>query len=308
MENTYLFIIWNKALWCKDKILKDLESSFEIINEITINWNKNHYEDNMKALYGRKLGPVEDKILPCGKGPFSLIIVKDNNPTFEERKMFDGYETVNSKIYDKKELYRKWTAGSHRIHSTDTKEELEHDLVILFGNDYDNIIYLTNELKLDTKGVIGFDSKEDLLNCLKLFGNNTVIESNNELFIFSKCRYDIAEFIKCIQIYENIYSLKINNETIIINIFGELDGDIPNNSYDIIVNNKNIYESIINDKNSYIDYIKNKNNELFNYLFNQYKLDTTFIQENPNRIGHIEWHKKIRSEINLFIKKITNGS
>lgn len=306
MENTYLFLIWNKALWCKDKILKDLSNSFEIIKEIEVNWSKEHFEDNLKALYGRKLGPVEDKVLPCGKGKFSLIIVKDNNPVFEQRKMFDGLEKVNSNIYDKKELYRKWTAGSHRIHCSDTKEENKHDLVILFGKDYKQILDTTAIYNLDTKGVLGFNSKEDLLQCLDLFGNNKVYEKDNELYVFSKCRYDIVEFIKPKELSDNEYSISINGKELIINIFGELDGDLPVNSYQQIIDNKELSDTIINNKNEYINYINNKDNKLINSLLLKNNLDTSFKKENPNRIGKMEWYKKIQSELKLIICKIKN--
>lgn len=256
MKNTYLFIIWNEALWCKNKIISDLNNSFEIIKYFYIQWDNNEYEKNLQALYGRKLGPANEKISLCGKGKFLVIIINDNNPKFDNRKMYDGFENVNTNVYDKKFLYRKWTAGSHRIHCSDTEIETLHDLVVLFGYNYNNVINSihNNEIiKINTKGIQGFDSQNDILNCISLFATNITKIKNNTLFIFTKCKYDLVSFLNCTKINNNLYNIEINNQIINIIIFGELDGDLPNNSFNYL--NNNICNSIVSNFNNYINYI-----------------------------------------------------
>lgn len=246
-DNYYLFIIWNKALFCKDRIIKDLESSFEIIHSSYIEWSKDKFIDNLEALYGRKLGNPKDKIIPCGIGKFYVLIVRDNNPKFEERKQYDGYEIVNSNIYDKKALYRKWTAGSHRVHCSVDESEFNHDIAVLFGEKY-----IENSL-LNTKGVRGFDSINDFETCVKMFSNPSIIKTDNRYFIFTKCRHDLVSYLKCIETSKNIYSLNIDNHEVKLVIFGIVDKDIDRN---LSEDNINI---IINDYENYIKSIDSIN-------------------------------------------------
>lgn len=247
MENMYLFVIWNKALFCKKKIVNDLKSSFEIVYSSYIEWSKNHFIENLEAMYGRKLGDPIDKIGPCGTGKFFVVVVKDNNPKFEQRKQYDGYELVNSNIYDKKALYRKWTAGSHRIHCSVDEQEFKHDIAVFFGQS------IINETKINTKGVRGFDSIEDFENCLTLFSNPKIIKQDKSYFIFTKCRYDLIAYLRCKEITKNTYSLNIRNEMIKLYIFGEIDEDIKSDLTDddikTIINNYTKYIASINSIN-----------------------------------------------------------
>lgn len=284
MDNIYLFIIWHKALWCKEKILNDLQKDFEIVNLIKFDWSEEQFENNLKSLYGRKLGPVEDKIKPCGNGSFLLIIVRDNSPIYSERKMYDNYDSVNSKIYDKKMLYRKWTGGNHRIHCSDTTEETKHDLAVLFGCDYKKI-FNNKYIHLDTKGVVGFSTKLDLLNCLKLFGNNVAIDNNNSIIIFSNSRTDIIYYLHCDNTnHNNVYKLQTKEkEEIILYIFGSLEGDMD-------VNYNQIDEELIS----------NIKNNIYSYL----KKDFHYVDvERHDKIPKI---KMIISEIKMLFLKTIN--
>lgn len=134
MNNQYVFIIWNKALFAKDKIINDLSKSFEIQKQFYIEWSKENFEKNLIALYGKKCDNPKQKAIYIGKGKFLVIIIKDNNPVFERREQQHKLVLVNSNVYDKKWLYRKWTAGNFRIHASVTDEETKHDLSILLGN------------------------------------------------------------------------------------------------------------------------------------------------------------------------------
>lgn len=206
MNNQYIFIIWNKALWCKDRILNDLKEIFSINKTLYIKWDKEYYIDNLNSLYGRKIGSAKEKIAYCGNKEFLLVIVKDDNPKYESRQMYDGIEQVNSNIYDKKMLYRKWTAGGHRIHCSDTIEETKHDLAVLFGSNYEEILNNTKDnttLHLNTKSIIGFNDINEIIDNLQLFGNNKCFIINNDLYIFTKYHIDIEYYLKLNKINNN---------------------------------------------------------------------------------------------------------
>lgn len=254
MKDSYLFIIWNKALYQKEKIINDINESFEIVKDVYIKWNKDNFPLNLQAFYGRKLGDPKGKMISSGTNEFELILVKDHHPNIELRKSYDGEMYVNTNIYSKKQLYRSWTCGSHRIHSSDNQEEGNHDLVILFGPNYQEILdkYKNNEtINLDTKGIVGFDYVDDIKDSLKLYGNNIIIENDDNLIVFCKCRYDLVKFLNCKQINNNTYSLNINNKKHTLYIFGELDGDLLNYSFENI-KNEDIQNSIVNNLEEFI--------------------------------------------------------
>lgn len=307
MNNLYIFIIWNKALWCKDKILNDLKQSFNIKSSFYINWDNKHYEDNLKAFYGRKLGPVKDKILSCGKGKFLFVAVEDNNPSFQERHMYDGNELVNSNIYDKKMLYRKWTAGSHRIHCSDTVEETNHDLSVLFGTDYQKYLNNNNSININSKGISGFNSTKDLINCLKLFGNNITVEEGDRIIIISKCRLDLVSYIKPKKITNNQYKIDLNGIWKELLIFGELDGDLPKGTYYLLITKKDNIQLFVNSIDGYLKFVEgyDKLPSKISDFFNKNYLDENIKQIDINRTAKgISIFKHIKNEINLIKKKI----
>ena len=290
MKDVYLFIIWNKALYQRDRIINDINGSFEIVKDVYIKWNKDKFSLNLQSFYGRKLGDPKGKMISSGTNIFELILIKDNHPNMELRKSYDGEAYVNTNIYDKKQLYRSWTCGSHRIHSSDNEDEVNHDLAILLGPNYQEVLdkYSNNEIiNLDTKGIVGFDSMEDLKDSLKLYGNNIVIDKDNNLIVFCKCRYDLVKFLNCKkENNENIYSLNINNEKHNLFIFGELDGDLLDYSFENI-NNKDIQNNIVNSLNEFINkernYINVERKETF---YNRYIV--------------------IKNEIKLLFKNLVN--
>ena len=44
---THLFILWEKSLYKKDEILKDIKDKFKIINIYEIEWSKDKFLENM---------------------------------------------------------------------------------------------------------------------------------------------------------------------------------------------------------------------------------------------------------------------
>ena len=263
MENRYLFLLWNKALFKEKEIVEDINNSFNINKIFYINWNKENYDTNLKSLYGHRLGSPIEKIIPCGKDKFLFILVEDKNPKYEEVKLYDGVATINKNIYDKKQLYRRWTAGSNRIHCSNSKEEINHDLVVLFGSKYEEIINSINNydtINLDTKTIQGFKDLDDIKKCLKLFGNNRIIEKDNKIYILSYCRKDIEYFL-------GEDTIKRYN----ITVLGQLENDIPdylNTDEKDLINYK--HNNISTDRKSnlsvYLNIIKNE----IKYIISKY--------------------------------------
>lgn len=298
MENTYLFILWNKALFCKDKILNNLNNDFEIIKTLYIKWDNNNFCKNLQSLYGHKLGSPIEKIIPCGKDVFLFVLIKDNNAVYETKKLYDGEEIINLNIYNKKQLYREWTLGSNRIHCSDSIEETLHDLVVLFGKDYEDVLskYKNDDIvALDTKTIVGFNDFDDFEQCLKLFGKNKLIRRDNISFIFCKSRRDIEYFLS------DTY-IKSNN----IKVYGELEGDLPDNSFELIKKDDYISETIIDNCVSYDSYLSNRVKLPSDVasVFKKYNLDTSFNKKETDRKTNPSIYINIlKNEIKYMIGK-----
>ena len=41
---------------------------------------------------------------------------------------------MNSILFDKKQLYRKWTGGGHKVHTSNSEEESFHDIYFIRQN------------------------------------------------------------------------------------------------------------------------------------------------------------------------------
>ena len=111
-----------------------------------------------------------------------------------------------------KQLFREWTGGGHKIHTTNSTTETNHDLVMLFGMNY-----LDYESSIQLKEKLG--NKEN--NVIKILPQNTIgvdgWESLQKLF------YVINETVQ--------YVVLRNFETLPKKYFSEEHGDI-----DLLVN------------------------------------------------------------------------
>ena len=158
----YLDDISNNQL---DQLDKRDDGDFEILDVKKVVWKKRSFSNNLSRFYGKKLPDKSFKEKHCGNGPFISIVVKQDNPIYEERKTSKGKALVNSLLYDKKQLYREWTGGGHKIHTSNDMMEADHDIFFLFNkksSDYLNNDSWDNQIKEYQTNIRGFDGWENL--------------------------------------------------------------------------------------------------------------------------------------------------
>ena len=255
MKDCYLFIIWNKALFCKDRILKDLSNTFIVEKYFYVNWDKKLFKKNLQAFYGTKSPDIDDKIKAIGNDKFLVIIAKDPNPIFDLRETYNGQEQVNANAYDKKKLYRKWTAGNFRVHSTINENETKHDLTILFGNDYEKIISsISNDeiFNTNTRGISDFNTVDELTDFISSFENTLIHINKDSLIILTLIRKDIL-FLLGVNPSNILTSFNIDNKVYNLIVLGELDGDLP---MGILNENEDIANEFIKAIDDYMNYLK----------------------------------------------------
>ncbi|MDO5760979.1 MAG: hypothetical protein Q4Q06_08125, partial [Bacteroidota bacterium] len=139
-KEIHLFIIWSKAKNKYEEIIKDIKTKFDIIGIHDVIWNKDIFSKNLTRFYGENLPANSNKEKHCGSGPFTLIVVCDDNPIYKFRKTSKGLKLVNVNVFDSKEMYRNWTGGGHKIHATNDCNESSHDLIMLTGYSIDDYV------------------------------------------------------------------------------------------------------------------------------------------------------------------------
>lgn len=197
-DSTYhIMIIWSTALSIRDKVVDDLKDSFSILKIVKIHWDRDKFLDNYTIFYAHsqkylnrnalnKL--LKNKINHCGNDDFIAIIFEDKTPIYDYRQTSSGRKIVNTRVFDKKSLYRSWSGGGHKIHASDDDWETNKDLTILFGlnttdflhNFCDTTVKQESEYRHNCIGVGGYDSIEQLFYVL----NNTceyVVLRNHEV-------------------------------------------------------------------------------------------------------------------------------
>ena len=176
---THLFILWEKSLYKKDEIISEIKEKFKILKIYKMKWSEKYFLSNLSRFYGTNLPNCEAKAEHCGKGEFLLIIVKDENPNYEERDTSKGTKIVNTKLFDCKEKFRRITGGGHKIHATNDEVETNHDITLLLGKNIEDFVKENNEewddkienLQKDLCGYDGWKNAQEMFyvlnNCIK---------------------------------------------------------------------------------------------------------------------------------------------
>ena len=179
----HIVLIWEKGLNKFDDILYDLKNSFQIIDVRRVNWSKNFFSNNLSRFYGENLPDGSFKEKHCGTGPFIVIVIKQDTVTYENRKTSKGFCLVNSELFDKKEMYRDWTGGGHKIHTSNDLNESKHDIFFLFNKEIEEYMENQNwnekieDYSKNIRGYNGWSDMQDLFNFINR-SSNYIILSN----------------------------------------------------------------------------------------------------------------------------------
>ena len=171
-KELHLVIVWGKARYKQDEIINSINEEFELLETYKINWDKKLFGKNLKSFYGTNLPPNSKKEKHCGNGEFLLITFYDKKPKNGFIETGRGTEKVNLNVFLAKEKFRDWTGGGHKIHSSNTIYETNHDLILLLGINYEQYLKLisnkiisnnnSNIIENVPKNIIGVDGWKSL--------------------------------------------------------------------------------------------------------------------------------------------------
>ena len=308
-KELHLIIIWENGRYKEKEIIKSISEKFELVEKYKINWNKNLFGKNLTTFYGTNLPPKSEKEIHCGKGEFLLIIFYDNDPKYGYVETSKGKEKVNTNIFACKEKFRDLTGGGHKIHSTNSPLETNHDLTLLLGinyNDYE--ISLKNKLDKNKEnenivknipnniiGVNGWESLEQLFYVMNSSLDYVVMRNFEYLpdNRFSKEHGDIDFLVKDLdqavfitnaqRLYKKRYKINVDGKDVLVDFEHVGDG-----SYDQKWQN-NILKKRIIIKNSF--YIPDDEDYFFSLIYH-ILFHKTFIETDyPDKIKNI--YKKL---------------
>jgi hypothetical protein len=174
--DVHVFILWSRATPQAERIVDDLQRKFELVDARRVTWTARRFGENLRRLYGFDLPERVDKATGSGTGTFTVYIVRDMAPLYEDRPRSWGIHPANVKAYDSKQLYREWTGGGFRVHATNEPAEAERDVFLLFGRtlasyaDRPGISWDSepSAWSEDIVGADGWSSVEELLTALRV--------------------------------------------------------------------------------------------------------------------------------------------
>ena len=188
----YIFIIWEKSRNYSEKILKDLSQKFTIRDIYEISWNKNNFLKNLKRFYGKSLPDAKKKAEICGTGPFLLVVISDDEPEFLNPSptsfVFEN-DLVNQKIVECKKKYRDWIGIDYTVHSSQSQNETNHNLTLIFGKNLsdfqktlpDEWSGTINKMNMDLIGNEGWKDMKQLLYVLNGTSNYVILRNFEEM-------------------------------------------------------------------------------------------------------------------------------
>jgi len=132
MQNTEIFIIWEKARHKEKEILQDISNKFQILQVFDIQWAKNKIDFSLKLkkFYNKSFFSCLKKAIRCGHKNFSLIVVSDPNPLLLDKDRRGIIK--NDNMLKAKSLYRKMAHKNFLVHASDNNKEALENISNIF--------------------------------------------------------------------------------------------------------------------------------------------------------------------------------
>ncbi|MDB9949615.1 hypothetical protein OAD32_06800, partial [Porticoccaceae bacterium] len=256
----HVIILWEAARFMEDKIIADVQKEFRIMAKYFITWDEDRVYENFSRFYAIKSRYAKGKMRHCGGGEFLMLVVEDRNPDYGERETTAGLENVNTRLFDKKMLYRKWTHEGHKVHVTNSIAETNHNLCLFFGVTYqeylDSLSGQIDEVVLHQNliGSDGWKSFDELFKILNATAKYVVLRNFEKFFDEITCdeHLDIDLLVSNyneVRLISNSIEVYPHNSRVVNQVI--IDGELVNFDF------RSIYDNYMDSKWS-SDIIENR--------------------------------------------------
>jgi hypothetical protein len=147
-RDLHMFVLWEHAAPQWARIVEDLGRRFGVIHQRHVTWPVADVDDNFLRLYGSAplAGQPAETVFRrkeiVGGGTFAIVVVEDRDPQYVYDRTFSRkVEIVNRRVAEAKGIYREWTGGGFRVHSSNSLAEFFRDMTLLVGaQDLDRLL------------------------------------------------------------------------------------------------------------------------------------------------------------------------
>ena len=138
----YMFVIWHRGMDEAESIMRGIRARFTVLKQFDVTWRPKDYVKNFAAFYGWKSwGMWVGKKRRSGTGVFRAIIVRDENPVFEDKENLGRAETLeDSNVYSFKIASRGMARHSNVLHASVNEAETRHNLKALTGETLEDFL------------------------------------------------------------------------------------------------------------------------------------------------------------------------
>ncbi|WP_139245672.1 hypothetical protein [Geodermatophilus amargosae] len=171
----HLFLLWSEARRAEAAILADIRQHFRVLEVVEVVWTPGPtFARNLSRMYMDRLPPGSHKEMHCGSGPMLAVVVEDIRPRYRVRGHRRQLKWVNSNVFDARQRYRMWTGDGHRVHASDSRTEIERNLMMIFGETPENFrerapgADVRSRHEADLLGADGWRSTEELVRAIEM--------------------------------------------------------------------------------------------------------------------------------------------
>jgi hypothetical protein len=167
----HLIILWPSCAAVTSELERAISESLKVLSVSFGSWNDSNARLNYSRFYQKNLLGDNETVSHKGMGRFHIYVVLDSKPEYGFRETSSGNRYVNVNVFRLKEKLRELSGGGHRVHTTNSQEELRCDVAMLWGIDVLKALDFEKNVPQEINGTFGISGFEKisevflLLNC-----------------------------------------------------------------------------------------------------------------------------------------------
>ena len=161
-EEIHVLVAWPNAQKNIKYIKSVIEKYFTKFVEFPIDINNELLITKICKMYDLTHNEAMNRVQICGLGKFSLFVIEDKNPHYQNIWRFGtGYTKTNTSISECKNELREFLKHPFLLHSSNDQMEAKNNLRILLGPILDKNLLNLNEVLTNDREIFSFLNEVD---------------------------------------------------------------------------------------------------------------------------------------------------